>query len=178
MAAKSVSNATRCAVGDGASVAPAPNMSMLSCFAGGLVGSTVLTLTHQVGRNVFSDAPRMDEVGMRALARGLQALGARPPARDRLYRWTLASDLVANAAYYGLAGIGPARGIWRRAAVLGTAAGAGALVLPRRMGLGDPPASESRRNQFLTVAYYTVGALAAAAALAAMSRRPVPRLAA
>lgn len=115
----------------------------------------------------------MDVVGMRALARTLRGAGVTPPPGRRLHRWTLLSDLVANAAYYGLAGVGPARGIWRRASVLGAAAGIGALALPRRLGLGDPPHSGSVRNQTLTVAYYMAGALAAAAAISAMQPRRV-----
>jgi hypothetical protein len=143
-------------------------MPLVTCFAGGLIGSTFLTVLHETGRRAIGDAPRMDVVGMRALAKSLRGAGVQPPPPRELHRWTLGGDLLANAAYYGLAGVGPARGIWSRAVALGTAAGVGALLLPRRMGLGDPPHSESRTNQALTVGYYLAGALAAAGAIQAM----------
>jgi hypothetical protein len=149
-------------------------MSAVTCFAGGLVGSTVLTAIHETGRRTVPGAPRMDGVGMRALSRSLRGASIEPPPDPELHRWTLGGDLIANAAYYGLAGLGPRRGIWTRATLLGLAAGVGALFLPRRMGLGDPPHSENRRNQVMTVAYYLAGALAAAAAMSAMQpREPV-----
>jgi hypothetical protein len=61
----------------------------------------------------------------------------------------------------------PARGAaktWSRAALLGLAAGAGALLAPARVGLGDPPDGEVRANQAMTIAWYVAGALAAAVA--------------
>jgi hypothetical protein len=54
--------------------------------------------------------------------------------------------------------------VWPRAVALGLAAGIGALVLPRRLGLGDPPRSFRPANQVMTVAWYLLGALATAAA--------------
>jgi hypothetical protein len=64
---------------------------------------------------------------------------------------------VCNSAYYALATT------WKRGVVLGLAAGVGALVLPQRMGLGDPPKSDRLSNKVMTVAWYVVGGLAAAA---------------
>ena len=54
--------------------------------------------------------------------------------------------------------------MWTRAVAMGLAAGAGALVLPRRIGLGDAPKSDHIPNQIMTVAWYFVGGLAAACA--------------
>ena len=46
---------------------------------------------------------------------------------------------------------------------------AGALVLPERVGLGKPPHSGRRGNQFMTVAWYLAAGVAAAAVATALA---------
>ena len=117
----------------------------------GMAGAAALTAVHQAARMVTDSAPRMDVVGMRALARDKETVGN--PALNNL---ALAGDLVFNSAYYSMATT------WVRGTALGIAAGVGALVLPQKLGLGDPPKSELLSNQVMTVAWYVLGGLAAA----------------
>jgi predicted nicotinamide N-methyase len=117
----------------------------------GMAGAAALTAVHQAARMMTDSAPRMDVVGMRALARDKETVGN--PALNNL---ALAGDLVFNSAYYSMATT------WVRGAALGIAAGVGALVLPQKLGLGDPPKSELLSNQVMTVAWYVLGGLAAA----------------
>ncbi len=142
-------------------------------YAAGMAGATALTAVHQVARRVFEDAPRMDVVGERGIARAVEAAGGSGPASTEkgpsLHRLALAGDLFANSAYYSLVACGSRAHVWRRGVVLGLAAGAGALALPRHMGLGDPPRSDRVANQIMTVAWYLVGGLAAAAFAARLS---------
>lgn len=146
----------------------------------GLAGAVALTTVHQMARKVSDAAPEMDVVGMRALAGGLRAAGTEPPDRERLYGLTLAGDLLSNGLYYSLVGTGGGPGVWIRGAALGLAAGFGALALPRRMGLGDPPHSDRPANQVMTVALYLIGGLAASASAACIeeTRRRASTLAA
>lgn len=124
----------------------------------GAAGALALTAVHQAARAVTDDAPRMDVVGMRALARGLGAAGAEPRGHeDAMYAATLAGDLLSNSAYYALATTYP------RGVALGLAAGIGALLLPEPMGLGTPPKSDRLPNRVMTVAWYLIGGLVAAA---------------
>jgi hypothetical protein len=58
---------------------------------------------------------------------------------------------------------------------MGLLAGIGALVLPQRMGLGDPPHSELLSNKIMTVAWYTLGGLAAACTANWLAGRRVER---
>ena len=140
-------------------------------LASGLVGATALTLCHETGRHVFRDAPRMDVLGMRAISRVITQLSERtPPPFDELHAVTLAGDLVANSLYYSAVVGSTETATWRRGVILGGLAGVGALILPERMGLGTPPHSESSRNKILTVAWYLIGGLVAAAAANAMRR--------
>ena len=149
-----------------------------AAFAAGACGAVALTAVHQLARRVTSDAPRMDVLGERAIARGLRAAGSDVPPEPQLHRWALAGDLLANSAYYSLVACGRDAHVWRRGVALGLGAGAGALLLPRRMGLGDPPNSDHLANQVMTVAWYLIGGLAAAAAGQGLQRSSTTALAA
>jgi hypothetical protein len=139
----------------------------------GSIGAAALTAIHQIGRFVRPDvAPRMDVVGMRALARGYRMAGVAPPNEQALYYQTLAGDLVANAAYYSAVPGRSGATTLRRAAMLGLAAGVGAYLLPSRLSLGDPPNSDRVANAVMTVSWYVAGALATAACAEVLRPRP------
>ena len=132
----------------------------------GAAGAVALTAIHQTARALTDSAPRMDLVGMRALVRAFTATGHEAPRdTDRLYAATLAGDLIGNSAYYSLATS------YSRGVALGLLAGVGALILPERMGLGTPPKSERLSNQVMTVAWYLIGGLAAAATAHCLANR-------
>lgn len=95
------------------------------------------------------------------------------PDEPSLNRWALAGDLLVNSAFYSLVSCGRGAHMWRRGMVMGLAAGAGALVLPRRLGLGDAPRSDHLGNQVMTVAWYLIGGIAAAAAGRSLRRTPL-----
>ena len=141
-----------------------------SALAAGLCGAVALTTVHQLAKRVSSEAPRMDVLGERAIARTVRAAGGTLPLQPTLHRWALAGDLVANSLYYSIVACGRDAPMWTRGVALGLAAGAGALVLPRRMGLGDAPKSAHLPNQLMTVAWYLIGGLTAAAAGRAFKR--------
>jgi hypothetical protein len=46
-------------------------MKISTAIAGGFAGATALTIIHQLLRFIHKDAPRMDLLGMEALAKGL-----------------------------------------------------------------------------------------------------------
>lgn len=117
-------------------------------------------------------APRMDVVGMRALARGTGRSGFPDEAADvdetrntGLYKAALAGDLLANSVYYSLATT------WTRGAVMGLAAGVCALMLPPKLGLGEPPHSDLLSNKIMTVAWYVIGGLTAACTAQCLAER-------
>lgn len=143
----------------------------------GLAGAAALTVLHETVRRVRHDAPRMDTLGRRVIASGLEAAGLEVPPEDRLQAVALGGDVVANTLYYALACLG--RPSLARGAALGVAAGVGAVVLPPLMGLGSRPASRTPRTAAMTVAWYTAGGLAASAAhraICSMTRAPAPSL--
>jgi hypothetical protein len=138
--------------------------SWLSAVASGAAGAVALTAIHELGRKQLPYAPRMDVLGMRALRRFVPAFEHERPRSSRLRGWALVGDLVANTIYYSAVPARTAAQTWSRAAALGLGAGVGALMLPEPMGLGEPPDSEKRANQAMTVAWYVLGAVVAAAA--------------
>jgi hypothetical protein len=138
-------------------------------LASGAAGAVAITALHEAGRERIRDAPRMDLYGKRALRKlGVRRRGA------SLYRAALVGDLVANACLYALAAAGrPLRAPWRGLA-LGTLAGAGALWLGPRLGLGQWPARRRERTAALTVGWYALGGLASGLVARALAARATP----
>ncbi len=87
-----------------------------------------------------------------------------------MYAATLGADILSNTLYYSLIGRGNKKNIMTRAAVLGVAAGAGALMLTKPLGLSDAPVTRTPRTQLLTVAWYFTGAMVAAYTLRALKK--------
>jgi hypothetical protein len=133
----------------------------------GAAGAIALTVAHEAGRRTIKNAPRMDVLGRRALERWLPAIGIEPPDRRALQPAALAGDLVSNSLYYAMVG-GRREGAWWRGTGLGLAAGLGAVTLPKPLGLGTAPHSSHASTNALTVAWYLIGGLTAAAVASAL----------
>lgn len=144
-------------------------MSFLRALGSGLAGAVALNLLHETARQFIADAPRVDVLGKRAIAGAFKATGHEPPPDDELYALALAGDIVSNSLYYSFVGMGDRRNALLRGALLGLGAGVGAVVLPGKLGLGSEPSARTPATQAMTVAWYTVGGLAAAAAYGMLS---------
>jgi hypothetical protein len=138
-------------------------MRIITALTSGLVGASALTLIHETVRRVLPQAPRVDILGMRAIAQGARQVGQDPPSNDRLFRWALLGDLFGNTVYYSLIGLGNPQDAPRRGLLLGLGAGIGAVVLPPLLGLGTDTQARTPLTQILTVAWYLIGGLTAAA---------------
>jgi hypothetical protein len=144
-------------------------------LAAGAVGAVAVTLANEIGRRAISDAPRLDLLGSRALAKltGKRAKRLVPGKRKDIARAALAGDLAANALYYALAGPGRSptpvsRGLW-----LGVLAGVGAVVLAPKLGLGHRGSDATVETAALTVAWYAIGGLAAGIAARALAPKVI-----
>ena len=135
----------------------------------GLAGACTVTLIHETMRRLDPAAPRLDVLGMRAIAKMMRAADTTPPEEDTLFGMTLAGDIVSNAAYYSLTGSG--KNAWLRGGLLGLAAGVGGVVLPGPLGLGTAPSNRTTKTQVMTVAWYLLGGLAAAAVASAFNQK-------
>lgn len=139
-------------------------MSLSRALGSGLAGAIALTLLHESARRMIPEAPRMDLLGMRAIARTLRAADQEPPPPDQLHPMSLAADLLSNSLYYSLIGAVGGHFVWLWGALLGLLAGIGGVVLPPLLGLGSKPSARTPATALMTVAWYTVGGLIAAAA--------------
>ncbi len=129
----------------------------------GFVGACTLTAVHEVARRVLPDAPRLDLLGGRALTRLLKTMDQPLAAPAQLQRLALVGDLVANTLYYSLVGAGASKRLWLRGILLGGLADIGAIRTPGPLGLGREPSTRTPVTQAMTIGWYLLGGLAAAA---------------
>jgi hypothetical protein len=146
-------------------------MTPTHAILSGIAGAAVLNIAHQSLQAVTDDAPRMEILGMRALKGGLEAAGAEVPPRRALFPITLAADLLSNSGYYSLVAMAaPEKGLLT-GAMIGLAAGVGAVTLPGPMGLGNEPSNRTPQTTAMTIGLYTLGGLAAGATYSLLSRQ-------
>lgn len=142
---------------------------MLKALGSGLVGACALTLIHETVRRFVADAPRVDVIGMRAVDKMLRAADAELPPEWGLHEVALAGELVSNSIYYSLVATGGRDAALTNGALLGLAAGLGAVFLPEPLGLGRQPTERTPTTQAMTVAWYVAGGIAAAAIYRALT---------
>jgi hypothetical protein len=143
-------------------------MKPISAVVGGVAGASTLTILHETMRRIDPKAPRMDLLGMNALAKILKSAS---PARNHLFKLALGGDLVSNSMYYSLAGTGNPKHIWKRATLLGLGAGLGAIFLPGPMGLDASATNKTLRTRVMTVAFYMIAGYVAAATISAIENK-------
>lgn len=137
-------------------------MKAINALLGGLAGACAITVLHQVIKSKDNEAPRMDLLGMESLTKVLNKAGVTPPPDNQLYYITMAGDILSNTFYYSLTGIGREK-TWLKGPALGLAAGIGAVLLPKPMGLNPKHSNYTRQTQLLSVLYYFAGGVVSAA---------------
>ena len=144
---------------------------LLESLVSGLAGAAALTAVHEAGRKVVPHAPRMDIYARRVAARGMEMAGVQPPSKNTMHAMTLIGDVLTNGLFYSLVmGMNPRKSM-ERGILGGLLAGIGGVFLPPIIGLGKKPSNSTHRTQLMTIAYYTLGGLAAAAIFQAASKR-------
>ena len=137
----------------------------------GFAGALATNVSHEILRRVTPLAPRVDLLGMQALAKMYRAVDAQPPTGRTLYVRTLIGDIASNSVYFGLAGLaGPRAGVL--GIVLGLVAGAGAFLVPEHSDLDEKPTGRTPTTKFLVVALYTIGGATAGILYARLAPTP------
>jgi hypothetical protein len=140
-------------------------------LASGAAGAATVTLAHEVVRQLVPDPPRMDRLGMAALARVLRATGSSVPRGEKLRGYTMVGDLVGNALFYAPVAMGRAhKRPLLRGLALGVAAGLGAVLLTPVLGLPRRHRGLTLRTKAITVGLYALGGVAAAAMSSLLDR--------
>lgn len=140
-------------------------MKVSAALMGGLAGASVLTVVHEATRRIVPNAPRMDLMGMQALAKALHTLGLPVPDRSKLFPYTLAGDVVGNGLYYSLAGVSTHKNVILKSTVLGLSAGIGAISVPEKIGLNEKFSNRNNKMALITLALYTMGGFTAGLAM-------------
>ena len=138
-------------------------MKLISSIGGGLAGACALTILHEIVKRLDSEAPRMDLMGMQAVRKGIKKADRPVPDNSHLYEIALVGDIISNTIYYGLGIAGKKKYIWPKGVLAGTAAGLGAIFLPKSLGLNPKYSSKTLKTTAFTTGLYLIGGLVASA---------------
>ena len=145
-------------------------MKIANNLIGGLAGAIALNVIHQVAKKIDHNAPRVDLVGEEAIKKGLKYAGVEPPKGDNLFAAALAGDILSNALYYSVIGVGKDKHLLLRGVASGLSAGFGALTLTKPMGLSDAPITKTPQTKIMTVAWYLLGGVVTAFTIKALRK--------
>lgn len=137
---------------------------MWNALASGLAGACAVTLMNETIRQFDEEAPRLDLLGMRALADLISP-------DDNLRAKAMAGDIATNTLYYSIVAASPAAQAPICGATLGLGAGIGAVLLPGPLGYGDDTTNRSTKARVLSVVYYTTAGLLAGIVFRSLARR-------
>lgn len=143
----------------------------LANTVGGLAGATALTLINQGASKIDREAPRLDLLGMNAVAKFVKP---KLPIIDGLFPLALGGDLISNTLYYSLAKGNSKGNTLLRGALLGLGAGIGAITIPQRLNMNSTPVTSTTKTKVLTVAWYVLGGLVAAATINLLDQNRTP----
>lgn len=118
----------------------------------GFGGAIALNILHETIRKNFDNVPEINEVGEEALLKITDNTPINISEGKTLYATILVGDIVSNGMYYATTAT-------KNDLASGLLAGAGAILLPKKMGLNDQPVAGSNKKKAMTVCYYLFGAL-------------------
>ena len=121
---------------------------------GGLAGACTLTLLNESVKKLDKDAPRMDLLGMNAVARLMKGQNILAQTAGKLFPIAMAGDLVSNSLYYSMADTGNKRNTLIRGALLGVGAGLGVVVLPTKKKFKFFLAKIAQKSSFWDTLYF------------------------
>jgi hypothetical protein len=142
----------------------------ISSALGGLAGACALTVLNESAKKMDKDAPRLDLLGMNAAAKLIKGSGLNP-STGQLRSVALGGDLISTSLYYGMANAGNKKSTLLHGALLGLGAGVSALSLAKPLGLDERVLNASPKTKALTIAWYIIGGLVAAAVINLIDKR-------
>ncbi len=147
---------------------------MIRALINGLAGACTLTVAHELVRKTKPNAPRLDILGMRSVAKLMTVCGFEPPAGAKLKRYAFVGDIISNTVFFSGVGAKPGLAAWLKGINLGLFAGLGAITVPQNVGLGRDSDLLTRRTTataLTTVGLYVLGGIAAAAVAQIASKK-------
>ncbi len=144
----------------------------LASAIGGLVGAAALTLLNKTTEKLDKSAPHLDLLSLNAVAKVVKGSGVKQVFSGIPMNAALAGDLFSNTLYYGLASGKTPKDTFVRGSLLGAAAGLGALLLAKPLGLDERAAAASTTTKAMTLAWYVLGGVVAATVISLLDKRP------
>jgi hypothetical protein len=145
-------------------------MNLVSIM-GGLAGAAALTIVNETVKRLDSNAPRLDLLGMNAAAKILKGSNIKTPAfAQNLFPAALAGDLISNTMYFAMAQAETKQKTLVRGSLLGLGAGIGAVTLAKPLGVDSKTTTKPVHTNAMTIAYYVLGGLVAAAMINLISK--------
>jgi hypothetical protein len=146
-------------------------MKLANVLEGGIAGATTLGLLQEAIANMDASKGGSRFQNRSGILKKIKKESKKGNYAPEIYI-KLAGELLSSAAYYGLTVVGRKKNVVLRGALIGAAAGIGAIVFDNKE---DNPTklspSEEFRNNLLTLALYTTGGLLAGAAVKKLSRK-------
>lgn len=143
----------------------------LTSAIGGLAGVFALSALNETTKKIDRTAPHLDVLGMNTLAKVIKGNGLKNAAMGKPIRASLASDLLSNSLYYGLANSRTSQQTLLKGSLLGLSAGIGAVALAKPLGLDERASDASTKAKALTIAWYVIGGLVAAAVINLLDKK-------
>ncbi len=140
-------------------------MNIKNALGSGMAGAVAVSVIHETIRRIIPDSPRMDLLGMQAISKVMTKSGAIPPFGNKLFYSAMIGDIISNTIYYSLAGTNKPKNVWVRGVILGAAAGAGAIMLPKPLGLKEEYSNRTTQTKVMTFGLYLLGGIITAAVL-------------
>lgn len=159
-------------------------MKLASALEGGLTGVTTLTLLQEALHKIDSKTPQpfLHKSGVIKKLKKSSGKPGKNGKNNKLYI-ALAGELLVNAAYFGLSGLGKRKNAVLTGGLLGAAAGLGVAFLnepdhdnSNRINGEQMPAPDDTQKKVLTVALYTAGGLLAGVAIKRLNKKMLKKL--
>jgi hypothetical protein len=143
-------------------------MKLANAIEGGITGATTLSLIQEALHKIDPKAPRAKLLNSPGIIKRIKKQSKKKGGVSNKLYINLASELLSNAAYFGLTALGKKKNAVLRGGILGAAAGLGSAFL------NDDKSEESKasiNNKILTVTLYTAGGMLAGAAIKKINKK-------
>lgn len=156
-------------------------MRLANAIEGGVVGATTLSLLQEALHKIDPKTPQ-PFFHKSGIIKKLKKSSGKPQRRTKLFI-TLAGELLANAGYFGLAGLGKKKNAVLTGGLLGAAAGLGVAFLTDKENENNPEGANGRSHQdadmqqkIMTVALFTAGGVVAGIAMKRLNKKSLKKL--
>lgn len=143
-------------------------MKLANAIEGGITGATTLGLLQEALHKIDPKAPRAKLLNSPGIIKRIKKQSKKKGGVSNKLYINLASELLSNAAYFGLTALGKKKNAILRGGILGAAAGLGSAFLNES---NPEDKTSSVQNKIITVALYTAGGMLAGAAIKKINKK-------